>query len=220
MKMNKPLRTSVGLLLLFCISTFLYSGFAPLYEQYVTTQLQRGALQLQVEPLGQQATTSCGESAITTTYNYVYPDAPINELDVIQYAAENGYYTAHQPPFTSPANMRKIAKHYSGDVSTGNVFIQQQGLNLLMQKLQANEPVIIDVLTRLNDPDSGAHFVVVTGISLDANNENVIFIHYNNPLTGRSESTRWDGEDGLWNAWQHNPDPGGAGWWMTIRQSD
>lgn len=218
--MNKPLRASVGLLLLFGISTLLYSGFAPLYQSYVTSQLQQGAVQLQVDPLRQQETTSCGEAAIAMTYNYMYPDAPMDERSVIQYATENGYYTAHKPPFTSPADMLKIAKHYSKDVGSGNVTIQQQGLNLLMQKLQANEPVIIDVLTRLNDPDSGAHFVVVTGISLDAGNANVVLIHYNNPLTGRSESARWDGTDGLWNAWQNNPDPGGSGWWMTLSQPD
>jgi len=220
MHMNKPLRASVGLLLLFCMSTLLYSGFAPLYEGYAINQLQQGALQLQVEPLQQKQTTSCGEAAITMTYNYIYPDAPIDELNVIRYATDNGYYTAHQPPFTSPANMLKIAEHYSEGVGSGNVTIPQQGLNLLIQKLQANEPVIIDVLTRLNDPESGAHFIVVTGISLDATNGNVVMIHYNNPLTGRSESARWDGEDGLWNAWQRNGDPGGAGWWMTIPQPD
>ncbi|MFT3895335.1 MAG: papain-like cysteine protease family protein [Anaerolineales bacterium] len=216
--MNKPisLRASIGLLLLICLSTLLYSAFSPLSAGALTRPLQQGPLQLQVEPLKQQETTSCGEAAITMVYNYLYPDAAIKESDVIRYAIDNEYYLPHKAPFTSPANMVKVAKHYAEDIGSGNIFAQQQGLNLLLQKLQANEPVIVDVTTRLYDPDAGAHFVVVTGVSLDPSNKEIVLIHYNDPLTGQSKSARWDGEDGFWNAWQNNPDPGGSGWWMTI----
>jgi hypothetical protein len=213
MKKTLSLRASVGALLLLCASTLLYSAFAPLSEGYVTRQLQQGALQLQVEPLQQKKTTSCGEAVITMVYNYLYPETPLDELDVIQYAAENGYYTPGKVPFTSPANMIHIARHYTADVDSGNITIQEQGLVHLLRKLQANEPIIIDVFTRLNDPDSGAHFIVVTGISADPTKKDGFIIHYNNPQTGRAESAEWDL---LWYAWQNNPDPGGAGWWMTF----
>jgi hypothetical protein len=149
-------------------------------------------------------------------YNHAYSESPINEQDVIAYATEMGYFTADRPPFTSPANMVKIAENYAERVSSGKVFTQEQGLLLLYRKLQSNEPVIIDVLTRLEDPASTAHFVVVTGISIDQNQEDIILIHYNNPLNGQKESAAWAGPTGIWNAWQKNGDPGGAGWWLTI----
>jgi hypothetical protein len=150
-------------------------------------------------------------------YNHAHSESPIKERDVIAYATEMGYFTVDRPPFTSPANMLKIAEYYARQVSIGRVFTQEQGLLLLFRKLQNNEPVIIDVLTRLDDPDSTAHFVVVTGISIDENREAVIRIHYNNPLSGRKESAAWAGPTGIWNAWQKNVDPGGAGWWLTIQ---
>ena len=109
--MKKPLRASVRLLLLICIGTLLYSGFAPLSEGFLTRPLQQGPLQLQVEALQQQETTSCGEAAITMIYNYLHPDAIIHEADVIQYALENEYYFPHKPPFTSPANMVKVTRY-------------------------------------------------------------------------------------------------------------
>ena len=149
-------------------------------------------------------------------YNYAYPDSKIKEVDVITYATDLGYYVDDTPPFTSPADMVKIAKHYVADVSSGRVTTQAQGLIVLFQKLQNNEPIIIDIQTRLNDPSSGAHFVVVTGISLAEDDQNTILIHYNNPLTARNEAAPWAGTEGVWHAWQNNHDPGGAGWWMAI----
>ena len=78
------------------------------------------------------------------------------------------------------------------------------------------EPVIIDVLSNFMDPESEAHFVVVTGISVDTARDNAVVIYYNDPLTGTPETADWDGSQGLWNAWRTNDDPGGAGWWMVI----
>jgi hypothetical protein len=218
--MKKSTRTSVVILALVCIGAVLYSAFIPLSEKFLIRQLQQRPLILSVQPIQQGQVTSCGEAAITMLYNHAYLQTPIHESDVIGYATEMDYFTAERPPFTSPANMLKIAKHYTDEVSSGRALTQSQGLTLLFQKIQNNEPVIIDVLTRLNDPDSGAHFVVVTGVALDETHENTILIHYNNPLTGRAESAPWSGTDGLWNAWQKNGDPGGAGWWMAFDASE
>ena len=84
--------------------------------------------------------------------------------------------------------MVKIVKYYADDVSTGGVINSGQGLSLLIQKLRNGEPVIIDVLSNFTDPESEAHFIVVTGISVDPNRENALVIHYNDPLTGTYES--------------------------------
>jgi hypothetical protein len=215
--MNKSIRASVTILALVCIGTLLYSAFAPLSEKYLIRQIKQDSLILPVEPIQQRKITSCGEAAIVMTYNQAYPKNPLKEMNVIAYATEMGYYLDDRPPFTSPTDMVKIAKYYTDEVSSGRVITQAQGLALLVQKLHKNEPIIIDVLTRLDDPQSGAHFVVVTGISIDKDNGNTIIIHYNNPLTARNESASWAGTGGIWNAWQNNGDPGGSGWWMTIR---
>ena len=180
------------------------------------SRLQQDPLNLQVDVLRQSMGTSCGEAVIAMVYNYAYPQTPINEQSVIEYAAGHGYYTEDFPPFTSPANMVKIAQHYAEDISTGRVSNSGQGLALLMRKLRGGEPVIIDVYSNLNDPESEAHFVVVTGISVDPNKGNAIIIHYNDPLTGTKESADWDGDQGVWNAWQNNMDPGGSGWWLVV----
>ena len=215
--MKKSARTSLLIIGLASISALLYSGFVPLSEAYVVRQVQSNSLILPVQPIQQRQGTSCGEAAITMAYNYAYPHTPIQESDVIAYATQLGYFTFDHPPFTSPTNMVKIAENYIDEVSSGRVMTKQQGLVVLFQKLQNNEPIIVDVLTRLNDPSSGAHFVVVTGMSIDQSREDAIIIHYNNPLTAQSESAPWAGTEGVWNAWQNNGDPGGAGWWMTIR---
>lgn len=215
--MKKSIRTSVVILAMASMGALLYSGFTPISEASLVQQLGQQALMLPVKPLQQMQVTSCGEAAITMAYTYAYPQEPLQEAEVLAYATDMGYFTADRPPFTSPANMVKIAKHYTDEISTGRVFTQDQALKLLVQKLQKDEPVIIDVRTRLDDPTAGAHFVVVTGISIDSATTNTILIHYNDPLTGRSESASWAGEDGIWNAWQNNDDPGGSGWWMTIR---
>ena len=181
--------------------------------------IQAETVMLQVPPLTQMQATSCGEAVIVMTYNYAHPENPLTEADVIAYAAENGYFTELAEPFTSPANMLKIARNYTDDYSSGTVSTADQGLALLIQKLQNGEPVIIDVQTDLNDPTSGAHFVVVTGVVVDANDSSMVTIYYNNPQTGVNESALWSGETGIWRAWQNNPDPGGSGWWLVISPS-
>jgi hypothetical protein len=191
-------------------------GFTEAFGQYSISQLQNEPINLPVPVLKQSRGTSCGEAVVAMTYNYAYPGAPITEQEVIEYAAANGYFTESLPPFTSPANMVKIAEYYADEISTGIVISSGQGLSLLRQKLSNGEPVIIDVLSDFHDPESEAHFVVVTGISVDPTRNNAVLIHYNDPLTGTQKIDDWEGSQGVWNAWQTNSDPGGPGWWLVI----
>ena len=112
--------------------------------------------------------------------------------------------------------MVRIAHSYADGVKSGAVVHPDQALALLTHNLEEGEPVIIDVRARFYDPDSPAHFIVVTGISVETEPGNALVIQYNDPLTGTRESARWDGNEGVWNAWQNNLDPGGSGWWMVI----
>jgi len=192
------------------------AGLTQIYAAHITSRLRGGPLQLQVPPIRQATSTSCGEAVIVMAYNYAHPQAPLTEQAVIDYAAANGYFTEGMPPFTSPANMGRIAAHYSPGYSSGNVLTAGLGLDLLAQALQRGEPVIIDVLTRLDDPQSDAHFVLVTGLSADPNGDGAIMVTYNDPFTGQTLTGGWAGDNGIWHAWQRNPDPGGSGWWMVI----
>ena len=209
MKTNKlafsPSRKTLGLL---GVGGLLVIGLTSVFGQVSTAQFQQEPLYLSVPVVQQSRGTSCGEAVIAMTYTYAHPEAPLSEQEVIEYAAANGYFTEGVPPFTSPANMVKIAEHYADGVSSGNVLGAGQGLSLLRQKLRDGDPVIIDVLSDFGDPESEAHFVVVTGISVD--------IHYNDPLTGTQRADDWAGSQGVWNAWRTNGDPGGAGWWLVI----
>ena len=198
------------------IGALALAGFRQMVGQYSVSRLAQDPLNLQVPVVKQLTGTSCGEAVIVMTYNYAYPQAPLNEQEVIDYATAQGYFTPGVPPFTSPANMVKIAENYAEDVFTGTVKNSNEGLSLLIRRLRAAEPVIIDVLSNFRDPGSEAHFILVTGISVDPTRANAIVIHYNDPLMGTKESGYWAGSDGVWNAWQNNGDPGGSGWWMVI----
>jgi len=193
-----------------------YAGFTQVYRQYSVSQLQEAPLNLEIAPIQQLRGTSCGEAVITMVYNYAYPETPIYEQDVIDYAMSQGYFTEAVSPYTSPADMVKIAAYYADAVSSGVVVNSGQGLSLLIRRLCNGEPVVIDVLSNFSDPESEAHFIVVIGISVDSNRENAVVIHYNDPLTGTYESADWAGEAGVWNAWKNNHDPGGPGWWLVI----
>ena len=204
------------ILSLLCVGGLVLIGFTEAFGQYSISRLQNEPVHLPVLVLKQSRGTSCGETVIAMTYNYAYPTTPITEQQVIEYATANGYFTEDLPPFTSPANMVKIGEHYSDQVSTGIVYSSGHGLSLLRQMLHDGDPIIIDVLSNFSDPQSEAHFVVVTGISVDPNRNNAVIIHYNDPLTGTAEFADWDGSEGVWNAWWTNSDPGGPGWWMVI----
>jgi hypothetical protein len=217
MKTRKfPFLRSRRILGFLSVAGLIIVGFSGVAGQFSTARLQQEPVMLDVPALRQALGTSCGEAVITMTYNYAYPDSPIIEQQVIDYAGANGYFTPDLAPWTSPANMVKIADYYADNIATGKVFTAQQGLSLLIQKLRQGDPVIIDVLTIFSDPESDAHFIVVTGVSVDPNRNNAVVIHYNDPLTGTKESDDWEGSQGVWNAWQTNDDPGGSGWWLVI----
>lgn len=201
---------------LICLSGLLFLGFTQARGQYSIAQIQQTPLLLQVPVVQQSRDTSCGEAVIAMVYNYVYPEASISEQQVIDFAATNGYYTEDLYPYTSPANMVRIAEYYADDISSGNVLTSSQGLALLTQKLRQGDPVVIDVLSDFADPESEAHFVAVTGISVDTSRGKAVLIHYNDPLTGLQASADWLGKQGVWNAWRTNGDPGGSGWWLVI----
>lgn len=201
---------------LICLSGLIFLGFTEARGQYSLAQLQREPVILQVPVMQQSRGTSCGEAVIAMVYNYVYPETPLSEQEVIEYAAANGYYTEDLYPYTSPANMVKIAEYYADDISSGNVLTSRQGLALLIQTLRQGDPVVIDVLSDFTDPESEAHFIVVTGVSIDPSRGDAVVIHYNDPLTGTKRSADWLGSQGVWNAWRTNGDPGGSGWWLVI----
>lgn len=206
----------VRILSLIAIAALALVGFTQMIGKYSISRLQNNPLNLQVPVVKQSSSTSCGEAVIAMAYNYAYPETPISDQEVIEYATAHGYFTPGVTPFTSPANMVKIARNYTENISTGTVTNSSGGLSLLMQRLRRGEPVTIDVLSNFSDPGSEAHFVVVTGVSVDPQRGNAIVIHYNDPLTGTKESGDWSGSAGVWNAWQNNADPGGSGWWLVI----
>jgi hypothetical protein len=212
-KTKKLLGTSLLFAGLVGIGSLLYAGFAP-FTQDLASRLQQNPLLLDVPAIRQSLGTSCGEAAIVIAYNYAYPETPISEQAAIDYATAQGYFTADTPPYTSPANMVKIAEYYAEDVSSGRALNADLGLRVLARNLREGNPIIIDVLSDLTDPASEAHFVVVTGISVNPYYE--ITLHYNDPLTGTKASAAWSGPEGIWNGWQNNGDPGGPGWWLAI----
>ena len=209
-------RSRLKLIGLIGIGALALAAFSQMMQQSSIARLQQESLDIQVDAIQQSKSTSCGEAVIVMAYNYAQPQTPIHEQEVIEYATVQGYFTEEVPPFTSPTNMVKIARHYADKISTGTALSSNQGLLLLIQRLRAGEPVIIDVLSNFSDPGSEAHFILVTGISTDPNRENAIVIHYNDPLSGTKESDDWSGSEGVWHAWQNNGDPGGPGWWMVI----
>lgn len=180
--------------------------------------LERQPLLLNVPAIRQAALTSCGEAAITMAHNFLHPESPLNERGVIESAAANGYFTERRYPFTSPEDMGNIARQYSTGVSSGIVHDPDAALALLKSNLRRGHPVIIDVLVRRYQPGSGAHFIVVTGLSVDKERGNAIMVHFNEPLTGTKEKARWAGAEGVWNAWLKNGDPGGSGWWLVLEE--
>ncbi|HSM70581.1 MAG TPA: papain-like cysteine protease family protein [Anaerolineales bacterium] len=218
MKINKVSITFSRSLVLLCLYAFAFTSCRS-DSQFLISQLQEQPLSLPVSVFQQSRSTSCGEAVIAMTYNFIHPDRPLTEQEVIEYALANGYFDEVNSPFTSPANMVKIAEHYAEDVSSGRVSTPGQGLSLLFENLRDGVPVVIDVHSNFSDPESEAHFIVVTGLSVDASRENALLVHYNDPLTGTQQTADWLGDEGLWNAWITNNDPGGPGWWLVIAPS-
>ncbi|PWH17429.1 MAG: hypothetical protein DDG60_02245 [Anaerolineae bacterium] len=174
------------------------------------------SIQLSVQPLRQSKITSCGPAVLAMAYQYAYPSAGISEHEILAYAERQGWYTETKYPYTSPANMLNIVRHYTENFLSGQVHSSQQGLELLARELRRGNPIIIDALVRLEDRASGAHFVLVTGLSVAPDNRFAVTLTYLDPLIGEEKRAPYYGEAGLWNAWYRNGDPGGAGWWMVI----
>jgi hypothetical protein len=215
--MNTKKLTRLKIISLIGIGALALAGFRQMYNQYSVSRLQQEPLKnLDVPVIKQLTGTSCGEAIIAMAYSYAYPQTPLSEQEIIDYATAQGYFTPGVPPFTSPANMVKIAEYYTDNISTGTVKNSSEGLLLLIGRLRSGDPVIIDVLSNFSDLESEAHFILVTGVSVDAARGNAVVIHYNDPLTGTKKSGDWYGTEGVWNAWQNNGDPGGSGWWMVI----
>jgi hypothetical protein len=215
--MNKSVSHPQVILSLLCIAAFFLTGFSSITESFWERQLLKyGKMNLPVDIVLQSNYTSCGEAVIAMAYNYAFPETRITERDVIEYAAGHNYYTEHRFPYTSPENMVRIAEHYANTVRTGHVDDPNVALDFLIATLTGGDPVIIDIRSLLYDPRSGPHFVVVTGLEYDPDNPNATKIYYNDPLLKKKRSAKWQGREGIWNAWQNNSDPGGAGWWMVI----
>jgi hypothetical protein len=222
-EMKKSPSIQQMILNLLCAGALLSLGFASTTDEgetYWEQQLRLwGKMNLPVGAILQRQATSCGEAVITMAYNYAHPETQVNEQEVIDFALSEGYYTKDEYPFTSPSDMAEIANYYADSVSTGSVKTADEGLALLTQKLTDGDAIIIDSFARLYDPESGAHFVVVTGLEIDDTNPNKTKIYFNDPLTGTNRWGYWLGIEGVWNAWQNNGDPGGSGWWLVISSS-
>jgi hypothetical protein len=122
MNKNMFFSTRLKVLGLVCIMGLLLVSFPQVFARPSISQLQGRPLALDVPALKQSKSTSCGEAVIAMAYNYANPNQPITEAAVIEYAATNEYYTPNRTPYTRPANMVKIAKYYTKDISTGRVF--------------------------------------------------------------------------------------------------
>lgn len=208
-----PLRRS------FAITLFLFFSFNACLVGALPARalsFQGEVIQLSVRPFRQSKITSCGPAALAMAYHYAYPQENISERVILTYAEEQGWYTETKYPYTSPANMLKIIRHYTQNIVSGQVVSPQDGLDLLIRELRRGNPVILDALTRFDTPHSGAHFVLATGISISPDNQYAVTVTYLDPLTGGAKSAPYYGEGGLWNAWRRNGDPGGAGWWLVI----
>jgi hypothetical protein len=195
---------------------FLVFSLAIMASPIGGASLEGLSIQLPVAPLRQTKITSCGPAVLAMAYRYAFPLGETGERDILTYAEMQGWYTETKYPYTSPANMVKIIRHYTRDLSTGQAASAAQGLEILSVQLRQGHPVIIDALTLLDDPRSGAHYLLVTGISVAPDNKYAVTIHYNDPLTGKTKSAPYYGEGGLWDAWRRNGDPGGSGWWLVI----
>jgi hypothetical protein len=69
---------------------FPYAGFTQMIGKNSISRLQQDPLNVQVDGTLQSRGTSYGEAVIAMVYNYAYPQAPISEQEVIDYAAGHG----------------------------------------------------------------------------------------------------------------------------------
>lgn len=178
-------------------------------------------------PLYSQPTAeTCGETAFVMAWNYIHPDKALDIREVISFATQEGWYVPSDPAgvYTSPSHMYDMGNYYAGQHGSpspevGHMTDSQQALTFLFSQMMLGRPVIVDVTTIIDDIDSAAHFVVVTGVSLtDAT------IEYNDPYgyiapdkhQANQERVKWST---FWNSWRNNGDNNGEGngWYMIVK---
>ena len=177
---------------------------------------------LQQDPL---PSSNCGETSIAMAYDFAH-NSNMTVKNATDDATNWGLYTKNNPPFTSTAQMVSIAQHYAGDTQSGHVDANdpEAGMKLIMGQIQKGNPVIVDYsehpsATNTDLDANHAHYVVVTGFSIDSRKDEQLSITYNDPEYGKSTTTDWKT---FQNTWYHNNDyniPGdnaGNGWWMVI----
>jgi RHS repeat-associated protein len=163
--------------------------------------------------------TYCGQASYTMAYNYAHPSSPTTQDAVIKDAEDNDWHTEGYP-FTSPANMEKMAGSY-GNYQTGYVSSGAVGgdaLKLIMGQIQSGNTVIVDYSTHPSNNAASidpmdSHFVVVTGFSIDGSGN--VSVTYNDPYSGEEVTKPWDIFS---TTWLNNGDDGGAGngWWLVV----
>src|SRR5690349_20023712 len=159
-------------------------------------------------------------------WNYAHPDKALVMADVIAKATLEGWYVNPDPAgvFTSPAHMSDMAAYYAGQHAeqgpdTGQMTDADQALMFLSSQVYMGHPVVTDVNTIMGDPDSPAHYVVVTGVSLTQR-----LVYYNDPYgyiaPGSHEAAEKSADwDVFWNSWINNGDDNnqGNGWYMIVK---
>jgi hypothetical protein len=143
----------------------------------------------------------------------------------VDLAVRREYYEPDTPPYTSPGNLYRTARHYGapwqGWAPLNN---DTQAQELLRTLLSLDLPVVVDVTTTIGITGIGtqdkhteeelyAHFVVVTGI--DTNGTVTINDPYGGGEGAENLTVSWP--DFYW-AWSNNDDGiyGGHGWWMVV----
>jgi hypothetical protein len=178
-------------------------------------------------PLYPQPTDeTCGEAAFLMAWNYMHPNKALEMNDVIATASQEGWYINPDPAgvFTSPAHMVDMATYYAGQQGeqspeTGQMTDSEQALMFLFSQVILGHPVVADVNTIMGDPESPAHYVVVTGVSLTQR-----VVYYNDPYGYIAPGSHQAAEKSadwtiFWNSWINNGDDNnkGNGWYMTVK---
>jgi hypothetical protein len=232
--MSKKIGQSIKLVFLSCAILFTGAALVVLPERklsgiaYPMSQVGTPSLEpnLTDVPLYQQPTSeTCGEAAFVMAWNYAHPDQMLDLNTVIALAIQNGWYIPGDPVgvYTSPAHMQEMASHYATQNNaltpgTGQMVDEQQALLFLFSQIIMGRPVVVDVNTIIGDTQSGAHFVVVTGISLIDGE-----IEYNDPYgyigpTEHQADKKRERWTTFWESWRNNGDDNnkGNGWYMVV----
>ena len=188
--------------------------------------LENNPISIHVPPISQQSAGvhACGPAALLMALRYAnVVNQNYSLADIIKVATDNDYYLPNDPDgvYTSPDNMVKLAGEYTaGYVSGSGNTIKYYALDLLLDQLYLNIPVITDVTQPLAGPDPKPHYVLVTGLYID-NSENTgkVMIKYNNPWPENINYAKQEANfDTFFQSWMTNGDDDdkGNGWYMYI----